>query len=243
MGWRVDGKTHWLWCFTNPRVSFYVIDRSRGSPALSKIFTDVFKGVLITDFWRAYGRITQHRQTCLVHLFRDLGKVSEQNGSEEWSCFKKKLFWLLRDAMRLDERESLAAEKKESPKARLNHRLEELIGQEYRDTDCCRIRKRLEEHRDNLLTFLDYEDVPADNNRPEKEIRPAVIMRENSYKNKTKDTADVQAVMMSIYRTFKIRGCDLLSTIVQAVAHYIQFNTVICHHFLNRKLQKTKYLP
>jgi transposase len=31
-GWRVSGKTHWLWCFANPQVYYYMIDRSRRQP-------------------------------------------------------------------------------------------------------------------------------------------------------------------------------------------------------------------
>ena len=31
-GWRVNGKTHWLWCFTTTDLTYFMIDRSRGSP-------------------------------------------------------------------------------------------------------------------------------------------------------------------------------------------------------------------
>ena len=30
--WRVDGETHWLWCFCNHDNCHYIIDRGRGSP-------------------------------------------------------------------------------------------------------------------------------------------------------------------------------------------------------------------
>ena len=43
-GWRVNGKTHWLWCFTTKNLTFYMIDRSRGSPALMKFFIEEFAG-------------------------------------------------------------------------------------------------------------------------------------------------------------------------------------------------------
>ena len=55
-GWRVNGQTRWLWCFATGQVCYYMIDRSRGSPALQKFFTDVFEGVLITDFCRPTNR-------------------------------------------------------------------------------------------------------------------------------------------------------------------------------------------
>jgi len=143
--------------------------------------------------------------------------VSERNESEEWQFFKKKLVRLLRDAMRLEKREGMPLVMKE----RLSGRLDELIGREYQEADCCRLKKRLIEHREHLLTFLDYEGVSADNNRAGLEIRPAVIMRKNSFQNKSKGGAVVQAVLMSIYRTLKLRGHNPLSIIVQAISHHV----------------------
>jgi len=34
-GWRVNGATYWLWCFASKDVTYYMIDRRRGSPAQS----------------------------------------------------------------------------------------------------------------------------------------------------------------------------------------------------------------
>ena len=56
-GWRVNGKTHWLWCFSNERLTYYLIDRSRGEPALRKFFAEEFKGTLISDFWALTTRL------------------------------------------------------------------------------------------------------------------------------------------------------------------------------------------
>jgi hypothetical protein len=43
-GWRVNGKTHWMWCFTNHDVTYYVIDRSRASPVVMRFFRKAFAG-------------------------------------------------------------------------------------------------------------------------------------------------------------------------------------------------------
>ncbi|MCH8150241.1 MAG: transposase [Planctomycetes bacterium] len=89
-GWRVSGQTRCLWCFANGQVCYYMIDRSRGSPALQKFFTDLFEGVLITDFWSAYESVcAEDRQYGLVHLLRELEKVDEGNDSSEWQAFAK----------------------------------------------------------------------------------------------------------------------------------------------------------
>ena len=79
----------------------------------------------------------------------------------------------------------------------------------------------MERYRDALFTFLDHPEVPPDNNHAEREIRPAVIMRKNSLCNRSEDGASVQAIMMSIYRTLKLRGLDPLDTIVAALRQHV----------------------
>lgn len=102
-GWRVDGKTHWLWCFANDDLSYFLIDRSRGHPALLKFFTQEFGGTSVSDFWGAYNAVVSAlRQTCLVHLLRDLEHVEKyKSPGEHWPAFAMKLRRLLADAIRL----------------------------------------------------------------------------------------------------------------------------------------------
>ena len=221
-GWRVNGQTHWMWCFCNKNLTWYTIDKSRGSPALQKFFGEVFQGVLITDFWGAYKKIVSLQQGCFSHLFREITKITKRNKSEEWPLFRKKLVRWMRDAMRLDKKEGLPEESKESRKNRLHMRLENFIKEKFKDKDCIRIQKRLKKYQNALLTFLDYEDVTADNNKGEREIRPAVIMRKNICHNKSNNGAQVQAILMTIYRTLKIRGYNPIEVIVQALTHYIK---------------------
>ena len=55
--WRVSGKTHWLWAFANHDLTYYMIDRSRGEPALLRFFIEEFDGTLVSDFWGAYNAV------------------------------------------------------------------------------------------------------------------------------------------------------------------------------------------
>jgi transposase len=226
-GWRVNGHTHWLWCFSTTSATYYMIDRSRGSPALSKFFTEAFDGVLVSDFWAAYGAVAcGGRQACLVHLFRELDKVSETDDSLEWQMFSKTLRRLLRDAVRLWRRSDLTEQQRASRRARIDERLALLPKGRWGNANAERILKRLERYRDALFTFLDHPGVPPDNNHAERAIRPAVIMRKNSQSNRSEQGAGVQAVMMSIYRTLKQRGHDPLQTIVAALREYVATHTL-----------------
>jgi hypothetical protein len=220
-GWRVNGVTHWLWCFCNHRLTCYLIHRCRGSPVLAGLFGELFSGILISDFWSAYDKLeTAARQVCFVHLFRELEKVAKANQNPEWLAFQKKLARFLRDSLRLDKNDSLCEIDRTTRLLRLHQRLDDLLAAPYLDPDCKRLVARLHKHREHILTFLEA-GIPADNNHGEREIRPAVIIRKNSYGNKSDQGADVQAVMMSIYRTLKLRGHDPLETITAALKHYV----------------------
>jgi len=223
-GWRVNGKTHWLWCFTTPRLTYYMIHRSRGQPALLEFFTAEFAGILVSDFWGAYNAVAcALRQTCLVHLLRDLKQVEKyKSTAHDWPAFAKLLRRLLGDAIRLwRQREELPAETYASRRHRLAQRLQTLIDIAWRSGEARRLVKRLRRHKSDLFTFLDHAGVPFDNNHAEREVRPAVIIRKNSYGNRSKAGADAQAVLMTIFRTLKQRGHQPMQTTVQALRAYV----------------------
>ena len=223
-GWRVAGRTVWLWCFTTARATYYMIDRCRGAPALLKFFTEEFAGVLVTDFWAAYNVVVcAARQACLVHLFRELQKVDDLDGSETWAAFRKKLKRLLGDAIRLGaQRPTLSPESFASRRALLDTRRDELLEAPWANAHAKRLLKRLRRYRHALFTFLDHPDVPSDNNHAEREIRPAVVIRKNSLGNRSDNGATVQAILMSVYRTLKLRGFDPLETIVSTLKDYVR---------------------
>ena len=221
-GWRINGQGCWLWCFTNDRNCYYMIEYCRGSPVLQKFFTEAFDGVLITDFWAAYDSVdAADRQKCLPHLLRELEKVDLRNDSAEWQAFAKKLRRLLRDGIRLRKRPDFEPGKFQSRVDRLNVRLARLAGEEHLDGDTRRLTKRLRKYAEYLFTFLDYPDVPHDNNFGERQIRPAVILRKNSQSNRSDRGAATQAVLMSVYRTLKLRGLNPTKTIADALKTYL----------------------
>ncbi len=223
-GWRTEGRTDWLWCFGNSTLTYYLIDRSRGSPALAKFFTQEFAGTLVTDFWGAYNAVScAARQTCLVHLLRELEQTEKyKSPGDGWPEFAKKLRRLVGDAIRLWRRKAeLPVETYASRRAALDRRLAELVDAPWEDAHARRLVKRLRRHRDDLFTFLDQAGVPFDNNHAERSIRPAVILRKNSYGNRSRRGADCQAVLMSVFRTLKQRGHDPIQTVVQAIEHYL----------------------
>ena len=221
-GWRVNGKRCWLWCFANDRNCYYMIEYCRGSPVVQKFFTEEFDGVLITDFWAAYDSVeAADRQKCLPHLLRELEKVDLRNDSADWRAFAKKLRRLLRDGIRLRKRPDFAPGKFQSRVDRLNARLAKLAAEDPVNADARRLTKRLRRYGEYIFTFLDYSYVPHDNNFGERQIRPAVILRKNSQSNRSDQGAATQGVLMSVYRTLRLRGLNPTKTIADALMTYL----------------------
>jgi len=226
-GWRVNGLGHWLWCFANDGNCYYMVERCRGSPALEKFFIEAFEGVLVSDFWAAYNAVcAEQRQCCLVHLLRELEKVDQHNDSAQWRAFAKKLRRLIRDGIRLRKRADFEPGRYAGRIRRIDQRLMALARADYADPDAARLRKRLLKYCDSLFTFLDYPEVPFDNNLAERMIRPAVILRKNSQSNRSEKGAATQAVLMSVCRTLKLRGHDPLKVIPQALRAYLTTGTL-----------------
>ena len=224
-GWRVNGRTHWLWCFGNSEVTYYMINRSRGSPAINEFFQEYFDGVLITDFWAAYNAVScADRQMCLVHLLGELKKVAMyKDSSGDWAAFSKKLKRLVHDSIRLwKRREQLDLRLYAHRRELIELRLRKLIEAQWDNSQARRLRDRLERYEDYLFTFLDKPYVPFDNSHAERSIRPAVIKRKNSYSNRSDKGARTQSILMSIFRTLKQRNANPISTIEQALRQYIQ---------------------
>lgn len=231
-GWRVNGKTHWLWCFSSTDATYYMIARSRGSPALNEFFQEFFDGVLVTDFWAAYNAVCcADRQMCLVSATGGLGELKKvaayKESGGDWTAFSKKLKRLVRNAIRLwKQREDYDPVTYHSRRQRIDVRLRQLIADEWDNPEARRLIKRLDKYQDYLFTFLDKPYVPFDNNHAERAIRPAVILRKNSYANRSVKGAATQSILMSILRTLKQRSRNPIATLTEALREYVLTETL-----------------
>jgi hypothetical protein len=220
-GWRTAGDTRWLWCATAKNATFYWIHESRGHDALGEFFAEEFKGVLVSDFWSAYDAVARHHQKCWPHLLRELKEIDKTDDPEEWETFAKTLRRIYADGIRLKlARDALGEETFARRLDLLQKRLIDLGIAEYSHAHARRLAKRLEKYWDALLTFVEHKDVPADNNRAEREIRPAVLMRKASYGSGSDQGAATRSVLMSIYRTLKQRGVAPLAATETALRTY-----------------------
>jgi len=86
--------------------------------------------------------------------------------------------------------------------------------------------KRLEKHKDEVLTFLDHPEIAHENNHVERQLRPAVISRKNSYCNRSANGAYAQAVFMTFFRTLYLRNQDPVASMMTIVEHSLKYGSI-----------------
>lgn len=205
-----------MWCFTTRELCYYIITKSRASPVVKQILGTLFKGILICDFWGAYNKIIAlAKQRCFYHLFTELAKIDKKNTSPQWKAFRKKLARLLKDAVRLLERKNpgqfdIFVRLKE----KLYNRLDKFLQEDHMDKDAKRLIKRLNRHKDELFTFLEYENVSPCNNHAEQQMRKPVLTRKVSQQNRSKDGAKTHDVFMTLFRSSELQGKNPVETVL-----------------------------
>jgi hypothetical protein len=202
-GWRIDGRAAWAWCFRDPRLALFLIDRHRSRDVLIRALGGSFAGTLVSDFYAAYNGLDCAKQRCLVHLLRELAKLREELPWQSARAFIQPLIDLFRDAIQLGkDREELGPAKFHEAYRRLIDRFDELmLGTRSRHPDCVRIWKRLYKHCDELFTFLDDPAVPADNNGTERDIRSLAAARNDGGTHRADWSAAAFARLKSVIVT------------------------------------------
>jgi len=155
---------------------------------------------------------------------RDLSRTRHyHNEGKDWPEFHRRLRRLIRESMRLKKnKQGMALEVSERRKARIRKRMDEFIDGVWKEKNARRLQKKLRRHWEEMLTFLDHEEVPPDNNAGERGINPAVLIRKNSYANGSEKEAQTQATFMTILHTLKMRGHNPVQVLVEALKSYVR---------------------
>lgn len=216
-GWKVDGKKHWLWKFSNKKVCISHIDKSRGAKVVENILGKEYAGVIISDFLSAYNKVTaKAKQRCLVHILRDLGKVIEYwHDDRQVLGYCKHLKDIFEDGIQLHK------EYKNKEWDNRYYRKRGLLTEELKDFSfpnpnkriLKRFAKRLNRHKEELFTFLYEKDIDYHNNHIEQQIRPDVILRKVTFGNRSAKGAENHNVLTSILQSAKLNNLDPLAAL------------------------------
>ena len=223
-GWRINGQTAWAWCFRDPSLALFLIDRHRSHAVIVRVLGPSFAGTLVSDFYAAYNGLDCPKQRCLVHLLRELAKLREELPGPSVRTFVQPLITLFQDAIQLGkDRGHLSRPAFARAHQRILDRFDDIVlNSRSRHPDCLRIARRLFKHCDELFTFLDDPRVPADNNGSERDIRSLAAARHDGGTHRADWSATAFARIKSVIVTSLKNGLRFIHYGLEVVRAKLQ---------------------
>jgi transposase len=214
-GIHVQGEKHWIWTFTTPSETFFVIRKSRGTKVLEEVLTRRFKGIIVCDGWKPYLRFTKKLQRCWAHLLRESKEISEKY-EEAIPLHKalKELYESLTNALDHNPPPDIRTELWQSARETLLH----WIQKEYLEVKVLKLIGKISNGFDYWFTFIINPDVEPTNNRAERALRPQVILRKILGTLRNDKGTSIHERIMTTLTTWEQRGMDGLKMLMARLA-------------------------
>jgi len=231
-GWKLRGKSRWLFVSADREQVVFHIDKARTRPAFAALYgNDVRpngrpRGIFCTDRAGIYDILSiKSRQLCWAHLGRDFVAALERGGAgapaatemlgvyhdlfESWHRFTGK------QIRRSELRAAI-----EPLRTRMHQALTQgAAGRKTKTAGLCRSLLKREEA---LWRFARTPGLEPTNNLAERMLRPAVIWRKKSFGSASLTGCHYVERMLSVIETLRLRGHATLAYLANAVAAHRQ---------------------
>jgi len=207
---RMNLRDAYVWVFATHDAVAYVYADSREGEMIQKLLKN-FHGVLVSDFYSAYDSIDCPQQKCLIHLIRDLNDdIFKQPFNIELKSIVSSFSELLKSIVETVDRFGLKARFLRKHKKQVDHFNCSIRGQVFITEVAIKYQKRFEKNANKLFTFLDYDNVPWNNNNAEHAIKPFAMLRHVIGGSSTPKGIREYLTLLSIEETCKYRGVSFL---------------------------------
>lgn len=209
-GWRTDGHNGYAWLFCTETISLFRFRGSRSAQVAQQVLgVRRLRGVLVVDRYHAYNRAPCALQYCYAHLLRDVEDLEKEfPNPSEIQNFVAALAPLLARAMHLRGLHLSAAQFRRQA-AETRAEIEAVTNAPAQHPAIQKIQNLFREKAARLYHWAEDRNVPADNNRAERELRPLVIARKLSFGSQSEAGARTREVLMSVLHTLRKHTDDV----------------------------------
>ena len=200
----------YVWTFTNLEYVAYIYKPTREGDFLHELLKE-FKGVLVSDFYAAYDSVDCLQQKCLIHLIRDLNDDILKNPfDDELKELVKKFALLLQRIVATIDQFGLKTSFLQKHKMDIDDFYVSLDKQNFQSEITCKYKKRLRKYRNKLFTFIDFDDIPWNNNNAEHAIKAFAMIREVIGGTSTEKGIREYLTLLSISETCQYKDISFL---------------------------------
>ena len=202
--------TAYVWVFASfDEVVFFYSETREGN--LLRESLAGFEGVLVSDFYAVYDAMPCPQQKCLIHLMRDVNDaVLDHPYDEDVKKIANSFGDLLRSIVETIDRRGLKHYFLRKHQRQVQKFYKKLQDTAWQSEHALRCKERFEKNRDKLFTFLDYDDVPWNNNNAEHAIKAFAKLRRAIVGLSTPKGIEEYLILLSLCQTCKYMGVDFL---------------------------------
>lgn len=202
----VNGSRWWMHVMRTDTETLFTADPSRGHSVAAGILGNDFDGTLLSDFFGAYNAkfygIKTKFAKCMAHLLR-MTKYSIEC-EPEGESFAQAIMNICIDAVYLKKFFVFNTDVYKTECGQIQDRFEKILRIDrasLRSDESRKLLKLLRRYPDEILRFLYLEDLPADNNGSERDIRDFVVARKISSAWRTPEGIKLLAQVKSVVST------------------------------------------
>jgi transposase len=202
--WRTDGHSGYAWLFCTAELSLFLFRNTRSGKIPRQIFGDEpLAGVLVVDRYQGYNRVPCKLQYCYAHLMREVEDLAKEFADQtEVQAFTATLIPLLASAMHL-RGQPLSDEAFYEQALLTKGKIISVCEQPAQHLGIRHIQDIFRDNADRLYHWAEDRNVPAENNRSERELRPTVIARKVSFGSQSDEGAKTREILMTVLHTLR----------------------------------------
>ena len=205
----VRGFNGYVWALTSMEEVAYFFTPTREGNTIQEMLK-TFSGVLVSDFYAAYDAIDCPQQKCLIHFIRDLNSaILEHPFDDELKQLAANFAGVVKPIIDTVDRRGL--------KKRFLSKFRNSVDRFYKglvDDDAgsaaSKLVERLQKNRNKMFTFLDFDDVPWNNNNAEHAVKAFALLRRVIDGLTTEKSLRDTLVLLSVCETCKCKNIDFL---------------------------------
>lgn len=208
--YKLDGKTWWLWTFVCEGAVLFVIRKSRSKEVIEEILGKNFKGIIVSDGWKAYAQFAKILQRCWAHILRECDGLEEKY--KDFKNINKKIHELFSEICKIRE-DPPPENKRYVLQEKMKQELEFLARNMLGDYRFRKLGTKILNGIDSWFTCVVYVDVEPTNNFAEQALRELIVQRKIMGGLRSEDGAVIMERITTCLASWKKQDKPLFETL------------------------------
>jgi predicted RecB family nuclease len=221
----LKGRSAYVWVLANQEEVIYCASETREGGKLEGILKR-FNGVLVSDFYSVYDSFECPQQKCLIHLMRDINNdLLREPFNEELKFVGNRFASLVKPIIETVDRYGLKRRFMKKHKRSVERIYRWLTKTHFETGVGLAYKKRFVKNKEKLFTFMDYDDVPWNNNAAEHAIKAFATLRRVFGGSSSERGVQDYLILLSVCETCRYRGInfwDFLCSGYKDIDAYVQ---------------------